>query len=92
MNLNQAKKKWEDTWWLIPPKQNQFRDAGVYHITLVAKGVLGDAKGAWMIEYTVYPDRQHHPEHSYEYQDDTKNFFNDKPEPLTYEQALVQIM
>ena len=28
----------------------------------------------------------------FEYQDDTVNFFGDKPEPLTYEQALIHIM
>ena len=94
MNLNQAKKKYINTWWLIPPASDKYRDAGVYHITAVHNEYANSVdEETFLIELTAYPDRNDYNEKDgFEYQDDTVNFFGDKPEPLTYEQALIHMM
>ena len=100
MNLNQAKKKYINTWWLIPntPEYNKYRDAGVYHITAVHNEYANNVdEETFLIELIAYPDRNDYKvapdeEGGFGYQDDTLNFFGDNPEPLTYEQALMHIM
>ena len=97
MNINQAKKKWENTWWQIRPEQDKLRDAGVYHITGVWKPAQADMKGTWLIGFEVWRDQTLYVRGlgPYEYQDDTKNFFDiwaGSPVPITYEMALVHIL
>ena len=94
MNLSQAKEKWKDTWWQMRPEQDRRRDAGVYHITGVWKPAIGDLKETWLIEFKVWRDQTVYARGlgPYEYKDDTKNFFDDGPVPISYEEALIHIL